>query len=266
MHGLRASLYNDPWMLASEADLGILVDQIEAATWRAAHGEFDLGVDHGALYETLGNGVAVIPVIGTISRRNSLFTMLFGGAPLDDLEAALDEATADTSVNEIVLQFNSPGGSVDGIFATAAKIQSLSIHGDKTIRAFVETANSAAYLLASQCDEIIIQPGGDAGSIGIIAQIPDTSRFEKNLGIDTKIFRSSPGKAPGVGPMTESAAQAIQKQVDSLFIRFRDAVADVRSHALNIDAVATGETWLDTDAVDIGIADRVATFDDLISE
>jgi ClpP class serine protease len=266
MHGLRASLYNDPWMLASEADLGVLVDQIEAATIRAANGEFTTADDHSALYETIGDGVAVIPAIGTISRRSSFFSFLFGGATLDNLEAALDEATADTSVNEIVIQFNSPGGSVDGIFATAAKIQSLSIHGDKTIRAFVETAASAAYLLASQCDEIIIQPGGMAGSIGVIAKVPDTSRLEKNLGIDTRIFRSTPGKAPGVGPMTETAAEAMQKQVDSLFARFRDAVSDVRSHALSIDAVSTGETWLDHDAVEIGIADRVATFDELIFE
>jgi ClpP class serine protease len=265
LHGLRAGLYGEPWMIDSLLSLASHADQIEAAAHRAAAGDFKVQiVPVGPLYEIMGNGLAIIDVVGVITRRASIFTSLFGGAPMDALHAAIDEADADDSVNEIYLRFDSPGGSVNGIFAAAARLRDYSATRDKPLKAFVENALSAAYLLAVNTDEIIIQPGGSAGSIGVIAQIPDATRLEKNLGIDTSIFRSAPGKAPGTGPMTDTAAEAITARVQDLFSRFRASVDTARP--VDIDAVSTGATWLDHDAVDMGLADRVATFEQILAE
>ena len=56
-----------------------------------------------------------------------------------------------------------------------------------------------------------------------------------------------------------------KEEVGEIFRLFKDFVHEQRPQ-LDIDKVATGETWFGTDAVDRNLADALQTFDDVLLE
>jgi serine protease SohB len=99
------------------------------------------------------------------------------------------------------------------------------------------------------------------GSIGVIATLYDQTRALKNQGVDPTVIRSSELKAPGAGDtITPSQMRNIVSRVQEYFGMFKDAVARARS-GIDIDAVATGETWIGQKAVAAGLVDGIGTLD-----
>jgi len=62
-----------------------------------------------------GGAVAVLPVYGVIEHRSDWMTELFGGTSVDGLRAQLRDALADPAVRAVVLDVDSPGGTVAGV-------------------------------------------------------------------------------------------------------------------------------------------------------
>jgi ClpP class serine protease len=103
-----------------------------------------------AIAPTEANKVALINVQGTISPRLSLMDEISGGCSAEDVGKAFDAAIADETVGTIVLNFDSPGGSVFGIQELGDKIYAG--RGKKRIIGLANhEAASAAFWLLSQC-------------------------------------------------------------------------------------------------------------------
>lgn len=211
--------------------------------------------------------VAVLPVFGVISQRVSSMEAMSGGVSAEELGATLDKLVADKQVRAIVLQFDSPGGSVYGVEELGRKI--FGYRGEKKIVGIANPlAASAAYWLLTQTAEINVTPSGQVGSIGVIASHQDWSAAEEKAGVKTSLITSSKYKAEGnpYGPLGEEARSELQSKVDQYHAAFVAAVArgrGVTEAKVNKD-FGQGRMLLAKEAVERGMADRVATLEQVI--
>lgn len=212
--------------------------------------------------------VAVIPIQGVIGHRMNMMAAMSGGTSSEqvgrDLKAALD----DPGVSSIVLDIDSPGGTVQGVQELAD-----SIRAGRKQKPIVAVANalaaSAAYWLASQATELVVTPSGAVGSIGVVTMHQDISKAAEAQGVRTTIIHAGKYKAEGnrYEPMSADARAAAQEQIDTFYDQFVNSVA--RGRGVDASSVRSGfgegRVVLAKAAVKQGMADSVATMDDTIS-
>lgn len=209
------------------------------------------------------DGVAVVPVIGPITRRASLFSDVSGLTSVDSIAKDFNAALSDPHINGILLDIDSPGGEVTGInelaamFAEGQKI--------KPVVAYVGgTGASAAYWLASGAQEIVIDDTARLGSIGVVMAVPNPSARRAS---DLE-FVSSQSPYKRVSPTTEAGKQKLQAHVDALAKVFIDAVA--RNRGVTAEQVESdfgrGGLLVGQAAVNAGLADRLGSFESTLKQ
>lgn len=213
----------------------------------------------------LAGGVAIIPLYGVISQRQSLMSETSGGTSVEQLQGSLRSALADQKVAAVVFDIDSPGGSVDGITEFAAELRAAR-SGGKPIVAQVNTlAASAAYWLASQMDEIVVTPSGEVGSIGVFAIHEDISGAEEKAGLKTTLISAGEFKTEGnpYEPLADAARAAMQDQVDTFYGMFTGDVAKGRQVPIaQVKAdYGKGRTLLAKAALAAGMVDRIDTLE-----
>ena len=186
-----------------------------------------------------GSGISVIPVYGTIVQRAGMMTEWCGGSSTQQLSNALADAMADDTVGQILLEFDTPGGSVYGVQELADQIQNA-----KKTKPVVGVANSlsasAGYWLMSQCSECYVAPGGEVGSIGVWQAHEDWSKAMEDAGIATTLISAGKFKVEGnpYQPLDDDAKAFLQSRVDEYYTDFTKAVA--RGRGVPIDSVRGG--------------------------
>lgn len=208
--------------------------------------------------------VAHIPIDGFIMNRGGGFFRYWGLAAtgINEIRHALQRALDRDDVDSIMLEVNSPGGSVLGLRAAADDL--FEANKVKTVHAHAHgLVASAAYFMASQADRFTADAGTIVGSIGTINAILDASKAAEKDGIKVHVVRSHELKAPGMffgEEVTEAQVAELQREVDDLTADFRRAVARGRGmEAKAVADVATGQTWLAEDAKGLGLIDAVGT-------
>jgi len=211
--------------------------------------------------------VARIPIMGAITRRDSLWSMLFGGSSIERITKALREVAADDTIGTVLLDIDSPGGTVSGMPELAAEVRTL-----RSAKHVVALSNSltasAAYWLASQADEIVATPEALVGSIGVFAVHEDWSGFNEKNGV--KISYISAGKYKTEGnfdePLTDEARAHMQTIVDDAYNLFVGDVAKGRGLAPSRVRADYGEGRVLTasTAKAAGMIDRIAGADETI--
>jgi capsid assembly protease len=211
--------------------------------------------------------VALIPVYGTIFPRANLFTMMSGGATVDGLRAAFREAMADDTVASVVMEFDSPGGQVDGIEELATEIREA--RGRKPIVAIANSLMaSAAYYLASQADEIVATPSSIVGSIGVVTYHQDFSRQLEMEGVAPTIIAMPPAKAEGspMVPLSDEARTHIEQMVGDYYGQFVATVA--KGRGVSAETVRRdyggGRVLTAKRAQQAGMVDRIDTLDETL--
>ncbi len=212
--------------------------------------------------------VAVIPINGVITPKADLMSDTSGGTSIDRLQQTFRSAVADPNVSAIVLDINSPGGSVSMITEMAQEIRAA-----RRVKPVVAVANtaagSAAYQLASQASEVVVTPSGQVGSIGTIAAHDDISAALEQQGVKTTVVTSSKfkGELSPFAPLSEDAKAQMQKVVDAHGRQFELDVA--RGRGVPVETVRAdfgqGRMLMAKDAVAAGMADRVGTLDSVVS-
>jgi signal peptide peptidase SppA len=214
-----------------------------------------------------GNGgdVAVITVYGVIMPRATLFSEISGGVGLTALQQKIQMALTDNAVSAILLDFDSPGGSVSLVPETAAMIRNARGKGKPIVAQADTMAASAAYYLAAQCDEVVVTPSGEVGSIGVIAVHQDISRALDAAGVTTTMITFGENKGNGYPyePLSDAALAEIQASVDDFGRMFEGDVAKGRgvSAATVHSQWGQGSMFGADQAVKLGLADRVDTVD-----
>jgi len=255
---LTAYLREQPWALRREtldAWMALTADQIKAP--EAAAGR-----------RTSGGVVAVIPVYGPISQRPDLLTYLFGGSTVQGIQGAFRQAMADPAVQAVVFDYDSPGGGIYGIPELADEIRAA--RGRKPIEAVADSLMaSAAYWLASATDRISVTPSGEAGSIGVNAAHVDLSGAMEKAGEKWTLLSYGENKTAGnpYEPLSAEAAAILQARVDEYGRMFERSVAKGRGVSVEVVRATYGQGLVfgAKEAVTRGLADEVATLDDVLS-
>lgn len=218
--------------------------------------DFHFGWDSMRPYN-VSNGVLVIPVKGMLMAGlpYSLGTMATG---YEYIMAALARGLADPVVTEIVLDVNSPGGTVTGCFDCVDFIYEA--RGVKPIRAVAnEAAYSAAYAIASSADSIKVARTGGVGSIGVLSGHVDRSAALEARGLKVTTIKAGKHKDDGDPnkPLSKHAKANMQARVDAIHDIFVSTVA--RNRDMDEQAVRDTEaaTFMAQEAVENGLADTV---------
>ena len=260
----------------AEQILAMLEVRIAAGPRGEAWGE---GQTLQAAVDTTNVGQKTIRVInlqGTITPRGNMLSDMSGAVSLDRFCAAFDQAANDPSTAAIILNFDSPGGNVAMVPETVARIRA-QIRADRPIVAVANTmCASAAYWLACACDEIVVTPSGEVGSIGVYCAHQDISGAMEAEGVSTTLIYEGPRKVEGnpFGPLDDAAKAAFQAGAKYFYDLFTKDVAKGRNVPLSTvtadpetDAahMGGGRCYPATQAVKLGMADRVATLEETIS-
>ena len=214
-----------------------------------------------------GNGIAVIPIVGTIIPRGDMLMESSGAVSTQRIAAAFRSAMSNPDVGSIILDMDSPGGQVGGVDELATEI--FQARGQKRIVAVANhLAASAAYWLATAADEVVVSPSGEVGSIGVFAMHQDISQALESEGVKVNLIAAGKYKTEGnpFEPLNEESRAAIQGRVDDYYQMFAGAVARNRGvkRAEVVGGFGEGRVVGAKQAVVLGMADRVATLDETI--
>lgn len=216
------------------------------------------------------SSVEIISLSGMITPRGGLLAMLFGlDSGLEAFRSRLRSAVADPGVSSIVLAVDSPGGLIDLVPETANEIAAANAVKPVTAVASTEAA-SAAYWLASQAGELVVTPSGSVGSIGVFVLHADESRAYEQAGIKPTLIKAGEYKADPnrLEPLSDSGREYLQGTVDEIYSMFVGAVASGRgvSEEEVREGFGQGRMALAAEAVELGMADRVATLEEVVAE
>ena len=211
-------------------------------------------------------GIAVIPVYGTLVKRTLGLEAASGLTSYAQIADDIDAAVADPNVDGILLDIDSPGGEASGVFELAEHIRKAS--ETKPIWAHAnDSAFSAAYAIAAAANRITLSKTAGVGSIGVIALHVDQSQHDAKEGLTyTAIYAGShKNDLSPHQPLTESAHDALQSEVDRLYGMFVSQVADMRN--LDPKKVIGTEAGLlfGDNAIEAGLADDVGTFEQTLA-
>ena len=205
------------------------------------------------------DGIAIIPIVGSIFRYANLFTSISGATSTQILSLDFNTALNDKDVKGILLNIDSGGGQANGISELSSMI--FNARGIKPIKAYIGGSGaSAAYWIGSSADEVIINDTGVAGSIGAMLSFDDASELKEKAGIkEVKIISS-------VSPLKNSDSE-LQSLVDSLGNIFVENVA--RNRGTTTEDVKSnygkGGLFVGQEAVNAGLADKVGTFEEVLA-
>lgn len=223
----------------------------------------------GGSQQRTGDGnIALINVFGPIVQRASQLGMCEAGTGAEEISSALDAALADQSVSDILMRFDTPGGSVFGIQETGDRIRAA--RSQKRIVGIADSmAASAGYWLLSQCSEAYITPGGMVGSIGVYTAHQNIGKALEAEGVQITLTHAGKYKTEGnpFEPLGEEAKAETQAMVDIYYRMFTQAVAKGRS--VSVDQVRAdmgeGRVLLADAAVKAGMVDGVRTFSEVVA-
>ena len=174
----------------------------------------------------MSGGTAIIPVHGLLMHRLDWHWPGFLTG-YDYITALLERAEGDDGVERIAFDLNSGGGMVAGAFEAAEAIKNCS---KPTLGVVDNAAYSAAYLLASACDQIVLPKTGGVGSIGVITMHFDYSKMLDDYGLKVTLMYAGDYKADGnpYEELDESARKRIMQRIEQSYDLFVRTVAENR--------------------------------------
>ena len=218
---------------------------------------------------TRNGAVAVLPMFGVLRNRTNLLAEMSGGTSVEMLSKQFASLVADPNVSAIVLDIDSPGGSVAGIPEFAAQIAAA-----RDVKPVVAVANtlaaSAAYWLGSAASEFVATASAEVGSIGALMVHEDVSAQDAMLGVKTTIISAGKFKTEGnpYEALSDEAHASLQARVDEAYGQFTADVAKYRG----VDASAVrgaqygdGRVLSAKNALKSGMIDRIATLDETVA-
>jgi len=214
-------------------------------------------------------GIAVLPLYGVVTQRGNMVDDVSGPGSVSTQQfaASLRQALTDESVSQILIDIDSPGGSVYGVAELADEI--ISARAQKPVIAIANSlAASAAYWIGCCASEFYVTPGGEVGSIGVWQAHQDYSKAMDDAGVKTTLISAGKFKVEGnpYTPLDEDAQAFMQSRVDDYYAAFTKAVAKGRgvSIAQVRDGMGQGRVLGADAALASNMVDGIATLDDVV--
>src|SRR5690625_940610 len=220
-------------------------------------------------YRLTDSGIAVVSVVGPLVARGDWLTQLLGASDYTSLAAAAEAAFAEPSSRAVVLELDSPGGEVGGLFDLVDHLISLRNASGKPLWAAAsESALSAAYAIASAADRIYVSRTAEVGSIGVVAAHLDESQADAMAGHKWTLIHAGERKIDGHAhaPLSAQAHAAVQADVDALHEELVALVARNRRVAPEAVHDTQAAIYRGRRGIEHGLADRLGTLDDALAE
>ncbi|MBS3147133.1 signal peptide peptidase SppA [Candidatus Woesearchaeota archaeon] len=213
------------------------------------------------------NRIAIIPIYGSITVDSSSDIFFDQAAsPSTVVIEALARAEKDPSVKGIILEINSPGGTVVASREISNKIKKI----DKPVVSWIrEVGASGAYWIATSTDYIVADPMSITGSIGVIGSYLEFSELFEKYGI--KYERLVGGQYKDTGTpfrdLSNQEKQLLQSKINMIHEAFINEVATNRK--IDRDTVrelSTGMFYLGQEALDLGLIDELGSQDEALNK
>lgn len=171
------------------------------------------------------------------------------------------------STDEVVLRLESGGGMVHSYGLASSQLARIRDAQIPLTVCVDKVAASGGYMMACIGDKILSAPFAVLGSIGVVAQLPNIHRLLKKNDIDVEVLTAGEYKRTMtvLGENTEAGRQKFLQELQTTHDLFKQFVARYRPQ-LDIDAVATGEVWLGSDAQRLALVDTLQTSDEYLSK
>ncbi|MFT5278221.1 MAG: protease-4 [Granulosicoccus sp.] len=215
-----------------------------------------------ALPESSKDKVAIIVAKGTILDGSQKAGTIGG----DSTAALLRKARLDDKVKAVVLQVDSGGGSAFASEVIRKEVDLIKAAGKPVVASMATYAASGGYWISASADEIIAEPSTVTGSIGIFGMITTFENTLEYVGVRTDGIGTT--DFAGMSPTRELSTglkQIIQMNIERGYERFINLVATERGMTAEaVDKIAQGRVWLGTQALELGLVDKLGNLQDAI--
>jgi protease-4 len=213
---------------------------------------------------TSSNKIAVIYAQGEIMSGEGDVNTIGEGS----MNRSLIEARKDKNIKAIVLRINSPGGN-----ALTSDLIWREIELTKKVKPVVVSmgnyAASGGYYIACNANKIFAENNTITGSIGVFGVLPNMTQLATKIGIYTEQVKTNENASeysPFV-PMDEKFKAVTQESVEHIYKTFVSHVAAGRKMTVaQVDSIGQGRVWSGSQALKIGLVDRIGGLDDAIKE
>ena len=230
-------------------------------------------IDGDGNYGRKGDQIAVYYCQGNIVQSETT-GLVMGDAEVivgDDFCHDMEDLMEDDDVKAVVIRINTGGGDAFASEQMWHYVSELKKVKPVVISMGGMTA-SGGYYTACNASYIFAEPTTITGSIGIFGMFPDMSGLlTQKLGIhfdEVKTNKNSTFSPVGVSrPMNPSEQEYMQQYINNGYKLFCKRVADGRKMSTDaVEKVAQGRVWLATDALKIGLIDKLGTLDDAVAK
>jgi len=260
---LASRLYGTPLLIARpklEVILGVVARKLAGDTLATPPpANVDAGMSGGLQVQ---EGIAVLPILGTLVRRASYIGAASGLTSYHDIEAMAEAAFADPQVRAVLLEIDSSGGEAGGVFDVAQRLRTLAQTSGKPLWAIAdEAALSAAYAIAAAADRLWLTRTAEVGSIGVVAVHVDESVADAKAGMTYTFLHAGAHKVDGHphAPLPAPVAADIQADIEQLHDQFIALVAGFRRLPPEAIRDTEARVYRGEAALQAGLADQIGT-------
>lgn len=180
------------------------------------------------------------------------------GADYRSLAKAIEELSENKKCKFIVMNINSPGGMMSGLFEFCEVLRSCGT----PVYAYVGNwACSAAYAIAASCRKIYATPTSEVGSVGAIYHILDTSKYYQDLGIEEITIAARNSENKHLDYKSEAGRKKLQERIDKAEMFLINHIAKCRGVTPD-DVLAQyghGDVFYSEEAIARGMVDELVT-------
>jgi protease-4 len=213
---------------------------------------------------TAENKIAIIYAQGEIMSGEGDVNTIGEGS----MRRSLIEARKDDNIKAIVLRINSPGGN-----ALTSDLIWREIELTKKVKPVVVSmgnyAASGGYYIACNANTIFAEKNTITGSIGVFGVLPNFTQLATKVGIHTEQVKTNENAAeysPFL-PMDEKFKAVTLEGVEHIYKTFVTHVAQGRKMSFaEVDAIAQGRVWSGSEALKIGLVDKIGGLKAAIKE
>jgi len=186
-------------------------------------------------------------------------------ASAENIVASMRAALEDSGSQGLILLINSPGGSPVQAGIINDEIVRLKALHRKPIYAVVEeSCASAAYYIAAAADKVYVNKASIVGSIGVLMDGFGFTGLMDKLGVERRLMTAGENKGflDPFSPQTEAQRKHAQSMLNHIHSQFIEVVKKGRGDRLKeTPDMFSGLSWTGQQAVELGLADELASLD-----